>query len=172
MELTSVEQARYPILQELHTAGVRFTFFEHPPVFTVEEGLELLAHIPGQGTKNLFVTDKKKQRLALVTVCEEKRVDLKQLGEQIGFGRLSFGSADRLRQCLGVEPGSVSPLAILFHGSQHVDCFVDADLFIADQIQIHPLRNTATIVVSPQELYLQFFNSRGISVQQLQIPCI
>ncbi len=172
MELTSVEQARYPILQELHTAGVCYAFFEHPPVFTVEEGLELLAHIPGQGTKNLFVTDKKKHRLGLVTVCEEKRVDLKQLGEQIGFGRLSFGSADRLRQCLGVEPGSVSPLAMLFHGAQHVDCFVDADLFAAEQIQIHPLRNTATILVAPHELFHQFFSSRGIAAQQIQIPCL
>ena len=31
----------------------------------------------------------------------------------LGAGRLSFGSPDRLRRTLGVEPGSVTPLALI-----------------------------------------------------------
>ena len=42
------------------------------------------------------------------------------LGEVLGAGRLSFGSPDRLRRQLGVEPGSVTPLALINDGSRLV----------------------------------------------------
>ena len=49
----------------------------------------------------------------LVVAIEDRAVDLKRLGEVLGAGWLSFGSPERLRRHLGVEPGSVTPLALI-----------------------------------------------------------
>ena len=137
---------KYPILSQLERGGIAFTLFEHPPIFTVEEGKKLLSHIPGQGTKNLFVTDKKRSKFALITVCEEKRVDLKALGETCGFGRVSFASAEKLKELLNLEPGSVTALGMLHSDAKNVEFFIDQDLLTFNHIQMHPLINSATIV--------------------------
>jgi Ala-tRNA(Pro) deacylase len=56
--------------------------------------------------------DKPGRRHFLVCVPAAKQVDLKVLSDVLGASRLSFGSADRLRQHLGVEPGAVTLLAV------------------------------------------------------------
>lgn len=164
-----VDSSPAAVLRCLATAGVAFEKFDHPAVFRVEDGLELLAHIPGQGSKNLFLRDKKGEQLFLVTVCEEKRVDLKALAEIFGHGRLSFASADHLLKHLCLEPGSVTPLGLLFDGQRLVRAYIDTDLLRAERIQIHPMTNTATIVLSGAEL-LDFFSSQGIVVTPLDVP--
>src|SRR3546814_12479230 len=83
-----------------------------PPVFTVEEAKALRGELPGHHIKNLFLRNKKGQ-LWLVTCLEDRAVDLKGLGERLGAGRFSFGSADRLMTYLGVRPGAVTPFAVI-----------------------------------------------------------
>ena len=63
---------------------------------------------PGAHIKNLYLRDRKKRNF-LVVAQEDRQIDLKSLGGQIGSDRLSFGSADRLFEMLGVRPGAVSP---------------------------------------------------------------
>ena len=64
---------------------------------------------------------KKKERY-LVVAEENKDIDLKTLGEAIGAARLSFGSADRLMEYLGVRPGAVSPLTLFNDKDHQVPC--------------------------------------------------
>src|SRR5271167_2566263 len=77
----------------LDRIGVRRRTLRHPPVFRVEEGLEIKAALPGGHTKNLFLKDAK-DRLWLVSALGETRIDLKALPKTIGSARLSFGSAE------------------------------------------------------------------------------
>ena len=56
--------------------------------------------------------DKKKQNY-LVVLQEDAELDLKYVAEKIGASRLSFGSADRLLENLGVRPGAVTPLSMI-----------------------------------------------------------
>jgi Ala-tRNA(Pro) deacylase len=79
-------------LQEL---GIRTRTIHHPPVFTVEESKALRGELAGCHTKNLFVRDKKGV-MWLVVCREDRQVDLAAIAGQLGVGRLSFGSADRL----------------------------------------------------------------------------
>ena len=75
----------------------------------VEQSKALRGDIPGAHTKNLFLKCKKGTLWLLVAV-ESTPVNLKTLHQHFGCGRLSFGSADLLRQVLGVE----IPLRTLF----------------------------------------------------------
>ena len=168
MELTSSDSLieRYPILSLLDASSVYYQLFEHPAVFTVGECADELAHIPGQGTKNLFVRDKKKTKFALYTVSDQLRVDLKQFGQTTGLGHVSFASADDLRQHLQVEPGSVTPLAMV-NASQLVTFYFDRSLLNAELIQFHPLKNTATIVMKPYDLCDRILKDNGVVVNLL-----
>ena len=92
----------------LDRLGIVHSTVAHAPLFTVEQSQALRGSIPGGHSKNLFLKDKSGQ-LFLVVLLEDARIDLKWLPKLIGCGRLSFGSADLLRETLGVEPGSVTP---------------------------------------------------------------
>ena len=131
----------------LDAHGVAHGTLDHPPVFRVEDGLEIKAALPGGHTKNLFLKDAKGQ-LWLVSALGETRIDLKTLPVLIGAARLSFGSEQRLVDALGVRPGSVTAFALLNDPEHRVRFVVDKALMQADPVNFHPLSNDATTAVS------------------------
>src|SRR6266481_8510718 len=97
----------------LDRLGIAHVTVTHPPLFTVEQSRELRGTIPGGHTKNLFLKDKR-GAYYLVVASEDAAIDMKGLHRRLGAkGRFSFGSADALRELLGVEPGSVTPFAAI-----------------------------------------------------------
>lgn len=163
--------SRQQVLALLSAENISFQLFTHPPVFTAEEAKQYCSHIDGVHVKNLFLRDKKKRHYFLITVIDDKRVDLIKLAEQISQGRLSFASHHDVINLLGVQPGSVTPLAIL--NSQHpsLSLYIDSDINDQDLINIHPMDNTATIQFTLSTL-LRFLNKHtSISIQLLSIPC-
>src|SRR5471030_761218 len=100
------------LFARLEALGIPHASLEHAPVFTVEQAKAHRGVLPGHHIKNLFLRNKKEE-MWLVVALEDRAIDLKQLGERLGAGRLSFGSPDRLRRVLGVEPGSVTPFAVV-----------------------------------------------------------
>ena len=133
---------------------------EHPPVFRVEEGLEIKAALPGGHTKNLFLKDAKGQ-LWLVSALGETRIDLKRLPAAIGSARLSFGNEQVLWEALGVRPGSVTLFALVNDPDHRVRLVLDKALLAHDLVNFHPLANTATTAVSRQDL-LRFIEALGV----------
>lgn len=126
--------------------GITFEKFEHPAVFTCEESSKL-PPMPGTDTKNLFLRNKRKTRYFLVSIGHDKQADLKALSDLLGAGRLSFGSADDLMELLGVEPGSVTILGLINDTEKRIDFHIDSPLWEADALRVHPLRNTASLIV-------------------------
>lgn len=135
------------LLADLSELAIPFASHEHVAVFTVAESDGVNAAIPGAHTKNLFLKDKD-GAYWLVTVPSEARVDLKALPGAIGCKRVSFGKADDMDRLLGIAPGSVTPLAAINAASGSVTVVLDAGLAIADPVNVHPLRNTATLGLS------------------------
>src|SRR5690606_1836129 len=77
-----------------------------------ETSWALAGRVPGGHSKRLFLKDTR-GALYLIVLPEGARVNLKALPGLLDCGRLSFGSADLLRATLGVEPGSVTPFALI-----------------------------------------------------------
>lgn len=132
------------LLEALDALGVAWTLTEHAAVFTVDESTQLHASIPGAHTKNLFLKDAGGQ-FWLVTAPHDARVDLKALPAAIGSRKLSFGKAEDMQRLLGVSPGAVTPLAAINDHGGAVRVVVDARLAAAERVNVHPLRNTATL---------------------------
>ena len=127
-----------------------------------------MSDIPATPVKNLFLRNKKGNRHYLVIVGVEKRVDLQQLVKIIGDDRLSFGSAERLMEKMGLTPGSVSPFGLLHEGSRDVQVIIDADLRGSEKLLFHPNINTASVTISFADLE-KFLGTRGNRVRFLEI---
>jgi Ala-tRNA(Pro) deacylase len=141
----------------------------HPAVFTVEESKTLRGKLPGAHVKNLFLKDKK-GRFFLITALENSAIDLKTIHQEIGGqGRVSFGSAEQLMERLGVEPGSVTPFALINDHAHAVTFILDGRLMGFDRINAHPLRNTMTTGVSRDDLF-RFFAETGHAPMIIPFP--
>ena len=140
------------ILKFLGDKGIAAKTFEHPPVHTVEESRALRGDIAGVHTKNLFLRDGKKRYFLFVT-DEGAAIHLKSLARTIGAkGGISFGSAEALKEHLGIEPGSVSILALFNDVNKQVTPVLDARLQSAEAVNCHPLINSRTTSLSPEAL--------------------
>lgn len=141
------EQERQ-VRARLDALGVGYDAYEHPPVATAAEADEHWAGIDAAHCKNLFLRNQKGDRHYLVVIAHTKRADLRAVAAQIGDGKLSFASPERLEKYLGVTPGSVSPYGLIHDREHHVRLFLDSDLKNAVRISFHPNINTATFVTT------------------------
>ncbi len=135
------------LLETLDRMAIGWDLHEHAAVFTVEASAELHAQIAGNHTKNLFLKDAG-GRFWLVTAPHDARIDLKQLPGVIGAKKLSFGKAEDMERLLAVVPGSVTPLAAMNDATGSVTVVLDSRLAQSARVNVHPLRNTATIGLS------------------------
>jgi Ala-tRNA(Pro) deacylase len=157
--MSDAPATRQQLFDFLDAHGVAHRTHEHPPVFRVEEGLEIKAALPGGHSKNLFLKDAKGQ-LWLISALGETRIDLKRTAAWIGSAKLSFGSEERLYDALGVRPGSVTAFALINDPGHKVRFVLDAALMRHDLVNFHPLSNDATTAVS-REGFLTFLKALG-----------
>jgi Ala-tRNA(Pro) deacylase len=150
---------RQDLISRLERLGIETETVEHPAVFTVAESSELERRLPGGHTKNLFLKDKK-DSLFLVVALGHARIDLKTLHKKLGCERLSFGRPELLMEVLGVLPGSVTPFALINDAAHRVTVILDADMMRYEQLNYHPLVNTATTSIAREDLY-RFIRSCG-----------
>jgi len=150
---------RQDLFARLAELGISTETVEHEAVFTVEQSSSLERALPGGHTKNLFLKDKK-DRLFLVVALGRASVDLKNLHKRLGSDRLSFGRAELLLEVLGVPAGSVTPFALINDKTQRVTVILDADMMRHQQLNYHPLENTATTNIAAADL-LRFIHACG-----------
>ncbi len=155
----SAPAAARDLLVRLEALGIAAESFEHPAVYTVDEAKALRGELAGAHIKNLFLRNKK-GAMWLVTCQEDRQIDLKALGERLGAGRLSFGSAERLMTYLGVLPGAVTPFGGVNDRRGQVAVVLDSALADHDRVNCHPLVNTMTTALSGRDL-VRFLESTG-----------
>jgi Ala-tRNA(Pro) deacylase len=150
--------------------GLTYRLHTHAPLRTVEDSKSIEDEIlvPGENAlriKNLYLRDRKKRNY-LVTLEQDRDIDLKALGADLGVGSLSFGSPDRLMEHLGIRPGAVSPLAMITGATKNVTFYMDACAKQADLINMHPLVNDRTVVMKMTDV-MQLMERLNVSVMWL-----
>jgi Ala-tRNA(Pro) deacylase len=151
----------------LDRLGIAHSTIDHPPVFTVEEAQVHTHHLPGGHTKNLFLEDKQ-GGIWLVTCLDEQPVKVNALARLLGAARFSFGKPDRLMEVLGVEPGSVTALALINDTDRRVRPVLDTKLMAHDLVNCHPLTNTATTTLRSADL-LRFMTALGYAPIEIDL---
>ena len=126
---------------------------EHGAVFNMAELSEVNLLYPELIAKNIFVRDDKKINYYLITVKDDKRVNLKEFKSKYNTRHLSFVSENDLNNLLGLTTGSVSPLGLLNDSKLKVKFYLDKGFTIGKGIiGIHPNDNTATLWLKVKDL--------------------
>lgn len=138
---------------------------------TVAAMMEHVTSLPGFFVKNLLVKDKKKG-LFLVSSRHDAVFSLNQLAKLVGAKELRFADQQTLQTSLAVQPGAVTPLALLNDSPAHaVQFVVDSCLYgdDSDRINVHPMVNDATINVSVADLK-RFLRATGHEPIIIDLP--
>lgn len=139
-----------PLLSFFQDNNLSYEYFEHLPIFTVEEWEALKHSLPGKQTKNLFLTDKRGQ-YRLVCVESSKRLQINQFRKLVGAKDMTFASPEEMKDLLHLTPWSVS-LFGLIHKPENLHLYLDNELREANLIGRHPNRNDATIIIDHETL--------------------
>lgn len=159
----------YPKLYELlKRLNIEFDYYEHPPVPTVEEAKKYWADVDATHCKNLFFRNHKGDKHYLVVLEHTRHMDIRSIEQMLRQGKLSFASPERLMKYLGVQPGSVTPLALINDTENHVKLFLDKNLENSERISFHPCINTASLVVKYSD-FIRFIDSVGNEYEFIQV---
>ena len=156
------------VAARLRELGIDYTRHEHPPVATVDEAEAHWAGIDATHCKNLFLRNQKGNRHYLVVLTASKRADLRAVADQIGDGKLSFASPERLMTHLGLTPGSVSPFGLINDRAHAVRVVLDRDFQTATRLSFHPNINTVTFAIAAAD-FKRFLETCGNPIQHVTI---
>lgn len=161
---------RESLLQFLDSRGIAYREATHAAVYTMGESAALAPSLDGVRCKNLLVQSRKSADRLLVVTAPDAMVELGALGRSLGIGRLSFCSPSEMTDLLGVEPGAMSPLALVAdQDARKVRLLVDLALKQAPRFLFHPLVNTATVSID-SEGFLRFLAAIGHPAEFVAVP--
>ena len=142
-------------LEELANAG-HFTneyhVYHHPPVYTCEEVSKLCPKID-EGLKcgemkNLFLVDKKKKSLYLISALFDTEVNLKAIAKLVGAKELRFANEVQLKENLDLIPGSVTPFGLMNDRECLVKYFLDKkSIDTCEYLGFHPNSCISTVAI-------------------------
>ena len=155
------------ILKLLDSKNIPYEVTEHDAVYTIEDMLAAGIPHPKTIAKNLVVRDDKKRNYYLITVLENKRVDLKHFAEKYGTRKLSFASENDLMDILGLIKGAVTPFGLLNDTDHCVKFYLDSD-FKNGILGIHPNDNTATVSMKTEDL-VSLLADKGYETEWIDI---
>lgn len=150
------------IRELLDAKGISYEYYEHIPLFTMED--EAAADLPHSEVtaKNVFASDDKRRDYFLITIQGNERVNLKEIGQPWGYRHLRFASAEELQEKLGLISGAVSPLGLLNDENNSIHFFMDSR-FLGKDIVVHPNDNTASLFLKTDDL-LALLKDRGCEI--------
>lgn len=141
------------VYDELRKLNISYEVVEHPPAFTTEEADTYIEGKEGVRTKTLFLCNRKKKKFFLVVMDDEKRLDMKKLGELIEEKGMQFASEERLMDKMGIKPGAVSIFGLLNNKEKDIKVYFDNDIFSEKTMTFHPNDNTKTLFISTEDMY-------------------
>lgn len=120
-----------------------------------------LQDLSGAVTKNLFLKDKKKKGLWLVSVRHDRPVNLNDLAKKLGLGsgNLRFAEEAAMLEKLKVGQGCATALALFCDKDQSVKVVLDSDLVNGghERVYFHPMTNAGSMGLKPEDRSLEVF---------------
>ena len=147
---TDTELRVYDFLDQL---GIEYERIDHEAVETMEDCIEIdQALAPAVVCKNLFLTNSKEDHYYLLMMLGDKKFRSSEVAGQIGSTRLSFASAERMKEYLDIRPGSVSVMGLINDTGRRVKLLVDEDLLAHELLGCHPCVNTCSLKIRLEDI--------------------
>ncbi|MBP3685812.1 MAG: prolyl-tRNA synthetase associated domain-containing protein [Clostridia bacterium] len=144
-----VEQGCYELLERL---SIPFWRVDHDAADTIED-CKLVEDVIGVHIcKNLFLQNRQGTDFYLLMMAGDKPFRTAEVSKLLGVSRLSFASPEKMLEMLGCTPGSVSILGLAHDKGRKIRLLVDEDIWNADYVRCHPLKNTSTLKIAASDV--------------------
>jgi len=160
------EKDIYRIFDELH---IEYKMLQHEAVFTIDAAKDIDAQLGVEICKNLFLSTRHGTEFYLLFMKGNKKFNTGKVSKQVGVPRMTFASDENMEAFLGVSPGSVTPLGLLNDIENKVNFIIDSDVLNDEYVSMHPLKNTATVVIKTKDLMEKIIPYTGHSVRVVEI---
>ncbi len=146
------DERALPALQKLDELHIPYTLYEHKLALTMEDCEGIGSDIGAAHFKNLFLTTRAGDKFYLALLKADKKFHTGVVSRQLGSERLCFASAEQLKEKLGLEAGSVTPLALINDKDHSITVAIDKDIMAHPLLCMHPLISNTTVAVSRMDM--------------------
>lgn len=158
------------VYSKLTALGICFEKAVHEPAYTMSDLVHVELALKAPFCKNLFLSNRQNTEFFLLLIEKSKSFKTAAISKLLGRSRLSFGPEDKLSQLLGVTPGAISPMGLLFDAEKEINLIIDRDLLTLERICVHPCINTSSIVMPAGDLWNVFIPNCGHTPVYIDIP--
>lgn len=148
----------YGLLDEL---GIGYQRVDHEALATMEACQEVDQLLGVHMCKNLFLCNAQQTKFYLLLMPGDKKFKTKELSNQIGSARLSFGSYEYMEKFLDITPGSVSVMGLMNDKNNQVQLLLDEDIKKEEYLACHPCINTSSIKIRMEDVLKRFLPAVG-----------
>lgn len=137
----------------LDKMGVEYDRIDHEPAFTMEVCQEIDKSLGATICKNLFLCNRQKTSFYLLMIPGDKVFKTKELSQQIGSARLSFGEPEYMEEFLDITPGAASVMGLMNDTENRVRLLVDEDVLKGEYLGCHPCVNTSSLKLRTEDVF-------------------
>ena len=132
------------------------------------------AELNAEHCKNLFLTNRSGNRFWLLMMDAHKPYRTADVSKKLGSSRLSFASAEQLREVMGLEQGSVTVLGLVNESAKRavsnggLSVAIDSGLLERENICVHPNVSSRTLVLKTRDV-IRFLDAIGCGHTEIGI---
>lgn len=137
----------------LDSLNIHYNRTEHPPADNMEVCTRRAAILNTRICKNLFLCNRQETAFYLLLMPADKKFKTSIVSRQLGVARLHFADEKYMVKYLGLHPGSVSILGLMYDTENHVRLLIDKELLDQNEFACHPCINTVSLKFKASELF-------------------
>ena len=142
------------ILSKLNELGIPYERYEHHPVHTIDECLDLpYAEADVTFCKNILLCNRQQTQFYLYVTAPKKPYRTADVSKLLGVSRLSFAPDDALPKLLKLYSGALTPLALWLNPDSGIRLVLDSEIRQPGRIAFHPAVNTATVIFRQEDFF-------------------
>jgi Ala-tRNA(Pro) deacylase len=135
------------VIHALRNWGIPFEHHTHEAAHSIDDCVKMDFIKPDVVIcKNIFLCNRQQTQFYLMLIHPGKQFRTAEVSKQLNVSRLSFAPDEFLPQMLGLFPGAVSPLGLMFDGEHKVTLVCDKAIRAYARIAFHPCVNTETVI--------------------------
>ncbi len=153
--------AKIQIYARLGALGIPLKRLEHDEAHTMDDLKEVMDQLDCVIPKNLFLAPRNQSHFYLCLVMPDAPFRTADISKQIISSRLSFASAEKMREMLRTHPGALSPMGLIFESARAVTLLVDERLKDEAYLGFHPNDNRETLAMAGADFFQKFLPAAG-----------
>ena len=156
----------------LDSLALPYRWITHEPKQTIKDCLNTpeIQASPGIMPRNILLCNRQQTAFYLLLMAPLAPFRTAVVSKLLGVSRLSFAKEEHLPALLGLLPGAVSPLGLLFDTQKQVQLVVDASLLDAPTLWFHPGINTASVELITRDFLDTFLPATGHQATIIRLP--